>query len=769
MRARNWVGSSVRRKEDERLLTGRGRYVADVTVPGMLHAAFLRATMARATITSVDTSAAAALPGVAAVFTWRDFDGQFGEAWQSITGEAMPIPPPLAITDVRYVGDPIAVVVAESRYLAEDAAELIEVELDPAAPCADFRAAAADRDHLVHAAAGGESNILRETPFTALQPDLDQAFASARHDVEADIRSHRYVAVPMEARGIVAAWSPAADALDVTIANQKVHQAREFLARFGRVPPDRVRVRALDVGGSFGQKGFVFREECAVVLAARLAGRPVKWIEDRGENLASAGHSRQEAATVRIAIGDDLAITAITADHTADVGAYPIIAAVMDPLLLPGPYKIPRLGFASRCVWTNTMGTAAYRGPWMFETTAREMAIDHAARVAGLDPIELRRRNLLSAADLPFTSPGGYIFREITPLETLERALEVLGYEDFRARQAQAREQGRLLGLGCCAFVEPTASGAPTQASDGVRIWVDTDGRVTAAMGTTSHGQSVETTMAQVIADALGVSYDDVTIMQGQTEGTPYGRGTGGSGTAVIAGGAARRAAELLRERLLEVAAHLLEADPRILDISDGLITARGGASEPLRLADVAKAAYRFDRQLPPDVDAGLEATARFRPARFPTWANATHLCVVDVEPRTCVVTIERYIVAEDCGAVINPQVVEGQVYGGVVQGIGGVLYEHFAYDSDGNPLTTTLADYLLPTAAEAPPVEISHVESRSTTNPGGFKGAGEGGAIGAHAAVANAVGDALAHLGIHVTATPLGPREIHELLAGVR
>jgi aerobic carbon-monoxide dehydrogenase large subunit len=763
--AARFVGQSVHRKEDRRLLTGHGQYVDDVALAGMVHAAFLRSELPRATITRIDTTAARALPGVVAVFTWRDLDGRFGEAWHAMLGEALQVPPPLAVTDVRYVGDPLALVVAESRYVAEDACELIEVDYEPAAAVVDYRTASADTDNLVHGAWGLPSNAMVDVPFTPLSPDLEEAFGAADHVVEATIEQNRYLCVPMEGRGVVASWSAGREELDLVCSCQGVHETRNFFARYLRIPEANVRVTARDVGGGFGQKMFVFREECAVVLAARRLERPVKWIEDRRENLVAAPHSRNESGRVRVAVDNDGTIQAISVDHVADIGAYPACPAVMNQQLLPGPYRIPRLGFSTAMVWTNTMGKGAYRGPWMFETTAREMAIDIAARRLGLDPVEVRRTNLLSADDLPFTSPGGNVFKEITPRETLDQALELLDYEAFRREQAQARADGRLLGLGISVYVEPTSMGTPTLATEGATVRVEASGKVVAFIGTTSHGQSVETTMAQVVADHLGVDYDDVTIVQADTQSTPYGPGTGGSRTAVVAGGAAREATMAVRQKVLAVAAHAMEASPHDLDIESGAVFVRGTPARTLTLADVAKAAYRLADALPPEMEPGLEATVRFRPTQFPTWSNAAHLCVVEIDPDTCVPTVLRFIVSEDCGRMINPRVVDGQIYGGVAQGIGGVLYEDFVYDDDGNPLTTTFMDYLVPTTTEIPAIEIGHVETASTTNPGGYKGMGEGGAIGSHAAVANAVADALAHLGVEVTATPLGPKDIHRLL----
>ena len=763
--AARFVGRSVHRKEDRRLLTGYGQYVDDVTVPRMLHAAFVRSEVAKAAITRFDATAALELPGVHAVLTAQDFEGRYGEAWHGMLGEQLQVPAPLAVSDVRHVGDPIAVVIAESRYVAEDACDLIELDLEPAEPVVDYVSAAQDTEHLVHGAWGLPSNTMVEVPFT---PDVA---GSRRRVRRSGARGRVHGApepIPLRAdggRGIIAAWMPGREELDIVCSCQSVHETRNFFARYLQVPEASIRVTARDVGGGFGQKMFVFREECAIVLASRVLGRPVKWIEDRRENLVAAGHSRNEQGTVRLAIDDDDVIQGITIEHVADVGAYPPCPAIIDPQLLPGPYKIPRLGFSMSMVWTNTMGKVAYRGPWLFETTAREMAIDHAARTLGLDPVELRRKNLLSAADLPFTSPGGKLFQEITPLETLEQALEILDYDSFRKEQAAARSEGRLVGLGISVYVEPTCVDTPTLATEGATVRVESSGKVVAFLGTTSHGQSVETTMAQIVADNLGVDYDDVTIVQADTQSTPYGPGTGGSRTAVVAGGAAREATLAVREKVLALAAHSLEAAQEDLDIEAGKVFVRGTPTRSVTMQEVAAAAYRFAAQLPPELSAGLEATARFRPTRFPTWSNATHLCVVEIDPETCLPHIQRYIVSEDCGRMINPRIVEGQIFGGVVQGIGGVLLEDFVYDDDGTPLTTTFMDYLLPTTTEVPEIEVGHIESDSSTNPGGFKGLGEGGAIGSHAAVANAVADALAPLGIHVLVTPLGPNDIHRLM----
>jgi carbon-monoxide dehydrogenase large subunit len=766
--AARYVGQSVRRKEDGRLVTGHGEYLDDVAMPGMLHAAFLRSDVARARITRLDISAAVEAEGVCGVFTGPDLNRDEGPAWHAMLGDLGLWPfRALADGDVRFVGDPIVLVVATSRYLAEDACELVEVEYEVLDAVVDYRTAVADTAHVVHAEK--ESNAMVAVPFMALAADLDEVFARAAHVVEATIDQHRYVCVPMEGRGILASWHEGRDEMDIVMSTQSVHETRNYFARYLDVPESKITVSMRDVGGAFGQKMFAGREESAVALASRRLRKPVKWVEDRRENLISAGHSRNECGKVRMALDADGVIEAITVEHVADVGAYVVCPAVMDPTLLTGPYRIPRLGFSTTMAFTNTMGKTAYRGPWMFETTAREMMMDLAARQLGLEPIELRRRNIIRSEELPWTNPAGKVFDEVTPAESLEQAVEMLGYDDFRAEQASARSEGRFLGLGVCVYIEPSSMDSPTLHTEAARVVVESSGRISVFMGTSSHGQSVETTMAQVVADNLGVDVDDVTIIQGDTRSTPYGPGTGGSRTAVVAGGAARQAAQKVKEMALDLAALSMEAAPEDLEIASGVISVRGTPTRSITLKEVAELAYVNPGALRLESDAGLEATVRFRPSRLPTWSNAAHLCVVEINEADWLPRVVRYIVSEDCGRMINPMVVEGQIFGGVVQGIGGVLLEDFVYDEAGMPLTTTFMDYLLPTTTEIPNIEVGHIASVSTTNPGGFKGMGEGGAIGAHAAVANAVGDALAHLGVRVTSTPLGPNDIFALVEAAK
>jgi carbon-monoxide dehydrogenase large subunit len=753
-----YVGSSVPRREDDHLLRGLGRFVDDWQPQGLLHAAIVRSDVAKGLIRGIDVSGAVGAAGVVAVFTGGDINPLVLPAWHSMLGgrKGPSAPAPLAEGEVMFVGDCLVVVVAASRALAEDACELVAVDIVAAVPVVDYSAPGGSDG-------GPTPNVMTERSFAS--PGYEAAISAAAHVVDVDIVQHRYLAVPMECRGVVADFDRTEGSLDVIVSAQSAHGTREFLARLLGLPEAKVRVRTRDVGGGFGQKMFLSREESAVVVASRILGRPIKWIEDRRENLIAAPHSRNECGRVRVALTDGGGIEAISIDHRTDIGAYPAVPAGMDPALLPGPYKTPELAYVSRTVSTNTTGRGAYRAPWMFEAFAREIALDVVARRLGRDPIELRLSNALSGSDLPFKSPSGYIFEEATPRETLEGVLEAVDYASFRTLQHEARRAGRWLGLGVSIYIEHSAKGGGDLGTEGAVVRVEASGSVTAYLGTSAHGQGVGTTMAQIVADTLGVDLGDVSIVQGDSLSTPFGPGTGGSRTAVVAGGAVGSAAAKVRGKAFAIASHVLEAAEEDLEAAAGRVFVRGTPSKGLSYSEIAELAYSAMTGLPPDVEMGLESSVRFRPARFPTWSNAAHACVVEIDPRTCRPKILRYVVCEDCGPMINPRIVEGQTAGGVVQGIGGVLLESFVYDASGNPLTTTFMDYLLPTADTVPPIEIHHLQTPSSTNPGGFKGMGEGGAVGAPAAVVNAVGDALAHLGVEVTRTPLGPNEIFALV----
>jgi len=762
MTATRYAGQRIARVEDARLLTGRGTFVDDVTRPRMLHACFVRSPYPRAAIRGIDPSAALALPGVHAVFTAADLNVDVREQWYTMMGKSMPTTPlpPLAEGEARFVGDQVALVLADSRYVAEDAAELVEVDWDPLPAAVDYRTAQ-ESEASVHE--GYEANVVGRLAF---RPPDEELFAGADHVVREQIVQHAYAAVPMECRGIIAEW--AGGDLTIWSATQAPHEVRAYCARLLGIPESRVRVIMRDTGGGFGQKVMVSREDMCVMLAARKVPAAIKWIEDRRENLMCAGQSRHESGDARFAFAADGTILAAHVDHLIDVGAYPIPwpigSSAAAGMLFPGPYRVPAATFSTTCIFTNTVGRTAYRGPWQFESLAREMLLDLAARDLGLDPIAVRRTNLLRHDEMPYPNANGMTYDAVTPLETFEHALEILDYEAFRAEQVAARAAGRLVGVGTATYVEPTASGMGSMGTEGATIRIEPSGTVNVYVAGGSAGNSVETTVVQLTADALGVDLADVHTIQGDTAVTPYGAGTAGSRSGSMTAGAVREAAAVLREKLTAIAAHRLEAAPEDVELAESKAHVRGTPSVSISFAELADLAYFQPATLPPGVSAGLEASARYTAESASVWANATHVCTCEVDPVTGQVTILRYIVSEDCGPMINPNVVEGQIAGGTVQGIGGVLHEHLAYDADGNPVTTTFLDYLVPTAAEAPTIEFGHVETMAK-GPGGYKGVGEGGAIGAPPALVNAIADALAPLGVRITELPLGPSQIAALI----
>jgi aerobic carbon-monoxide dehydrogenase large subunit len=762
------VGARINRTEDPRLLTGRGAYVDDVVVPWMLHVAFARSYVARARIAGIEVTAAAAAEGVVAVLTAADLNHLLaGPIGATPVLAYVPDAPSKVLADdeVRYVGDPYAMVLATSRAAAEDALELIVADLEPMPPVADYTTAL-DSTEAVHPER--ERGNLAGELVVPVDDELGRVLAEAPHVVAETFVQNRYFAVPMETRGIVASWDRRANFFEVWVSSQSPHDVRSVTSRITGVPESRIRVRIGDVGGGFGQKAYLARDEQIVLLASYHTGRPLKWIEDRQENLVAGTASRAERATITLAADEDGTILGLAVDHLDEVGAYPMAgsAASMGAMIFTGPYQIPRFAFTSHSVYTNTLGRAPYRGPWQFETYFREQAVDCLARVCGLDPIDMRRRNVLHRSDLPHTLPLGVALFDVSPEETLEQAAAMLDYDGFRVEQRRALGEGRLLGVGIGLYVEPQAL-MGVYSSEPTHIRIGPDGSVDVYLGSGSHGQGLETTTAQLVAEHLGAPFESITVHQGDTNETPYAFGTGGSRSGPILGAAIRGAAQQMREKVTNIAAHLLEAAPYDLEIAGGLISVRGTPARNLTLRDVASTAYMNPAALPPGMAPELEVHHRFRGETPFVFSNACHLCTVEIHPVTGMVRILRYIVSEDCGVMINPSIVEGQIAGGAVQGIGGALFEDFVYDADGNPLTTTFLDYLLPTAGDVPIIEYGHIETPAST-PGGFKGVGEGGAIGAPAAVANAVNDALAQVGARANEAPFTPARIVAALEAV-
>ena len=762
--ASRYAGTRVQRVEDTRLLTGRGTFVDDISRPGMLHACFVRSPFARARINGIDSSAALALPGVHAVFVAADLNPDAKEAWYATQGRDIPDTPrpPMAEDEARFVGDPVALVVAESRYIAEDAAEAVEVDFEPLPAIADFTEAE-NSDVLVHE--NYPNNIAGQ--LAGAPPD-EATYAAAAHVVSETIYQHSYVPVPIETRGMVVEWLAASGELTIWASTQSPHELRAFCARLLGLAEQRIRVIMRDTGGGFGQKVLPMREDMCIMLAARKVPAALKWIEDRRENLMSAGQARHTTGTARMAFDDDGHILAVDIDYAQDVGAYPtpwpVITAAAIGAFFPGPYRVPRASFSMKTLFSNTSGLAAYRGPWQYESVAREILLDAAARKMGMDPVELRRRNLLRGDEMPYRNPNGMPYDHVAPADTFEQAVKILDHEGFRREQRDALQQGRYLGLGMCAYIEPTAAATGFLATEGATIRIEPTGKINVYMAGGSTGNSLETTVVQLAADALGADMDDVATIQGDTAVTPYGAGTQGSRSGPMTAGAVAETAAILREKIVQFAAHRLQVPESDIELAHSRAGVRDDPSKAVSFGELAYLAYYQPQQLPPRMSAGLEASARYTGQAPILWANASHACTCEVDVTTGKVTLLRYVVSEDVGPMINPTVVEGQIAGGAVQGIGGALMENLVYDDDGNPLTTTFVDYLLPTATEVPAIEFGHVEIPGP-GPGGYKGVGEGGAIGSTPAVINAVNDALAPLGVSVTRLPATPSAIVELL----
>lgn len=771
------VGASVKRMEDPALLTGRGRFADDLQLPGMLHAAFVRSPHPHARIVSVDTAAAAALPGVTAVLTGADIagllTGPLTVASPLADGRAQTFSV-LATDKARFVGDPVAVVVAASRYEAEDAADAVEVTYEPLPALASPDDALAD----------GAPRLFEDWNDNVVcrlkkeYGDTTTAFARADRVITDTYRTHRYTHAPMEGRAIVAVPDAGTGDLVAHVSTQIPHWFRVLVAPLLGLPAGNFHVAPLDVGGSFGQKFSAGREEITVLAAARKVGRPVKWIEDRNENLTAAGQARDEALVVEAAVDSEGVVLGVKVRCTVDQGAYsgfPLPAALFLVELcamLPNCYRISDFDFDGTIVCTNKASYMAYRGPWATETWVRERLLDRVATETGLDRVEVRRRNLVTPDEVPGKLVTGGTL-DLSALPLLEQAVEQSGWEGFAAERDAARARGRHLGIGLCTMIEP--GGGPPDlldtllpgmgaVTDCARVRLEGDGSVSVFVGQSPSGQSHRTTLAQVAADELGVDITAVRVRTGDTRSTPYSLfGTGGSRAASIAGGAVAAAAAEVRRRLLAKAAVLLEAAPSDLELNGPLVQVTGTPEAAIPVAMVTQVAYQAPFLMPPDAADSLDVTADFAAGGAGFWTAAVHWCVVDVDVDTGLVDVLRYGVVEDCGRPINPAVVDGQITGGVAQGIGAVLLERAAYDASGQYLAGTFLDYLLPTTLDVPRLTIDHVIGEYD-NPINIRGIGEGGLIASPPALSSAIEDALSDFGVRVTEQYLPPARILEL-----
>jgi aerobic carbon-monoxide dehydrogenase large subunit len=771
--AERYTGASIKRSEDPRILTGAGRYVDDIKLPGMLHAAFVRSPLAHARVLSVDVSAAQALPGVVAAYAGADLEAMTvpGPDLMSVfMGGGNPTPEftLLATDKVRFVGDPVAIVIAESRYLAEDGCELVQVEYEDLPAVANASFALDPNSPPLFANLG--NNIARPHARNEFG-DVSSTFARADRVFDFRLDVHRHQNVPMEGRGCVASYDADQGVMTVYAATQSVHVARMAVAMRLGMENEKVRVLAGDIGGSFGLKIGASREELAAAAAARALGRPVKWVEDRGENLTASGQAREESFAVRAAVSSDGDLLGLDVQMVVDTGAYPGMGTTVPDIMeamLPGPYKLAALGFESTAAITNKASYVAYRGPWASETFVRERVLDLIAKELGLDPLEIRLRNVATRTDPPTMMITGRPLVGVTTRESLDRVAALVDFPAFRRRQAEARARGRYLGIGVATFIEaapgPREPGGPSgpMGVESMRLRLEEDGIVALFTGQMPHGQSHQTTLAQIAADEFGVPFDQVRVVVGDTDVVPFGM-TGGSRSATMTGGVALHGARQLKAKVLDFASHLMEASAQDLQLTDGNVWVRGDPASAIAVSEVARRAA--SEQFGDGVDADLEVVAAFDGGEG-GWSGGSHCAIVEVDVETGLVTVERYVVAEDCGALINPAIVEGQIRGGVAQGIGAVLLERSAYDEDGNYQSATFMDYLMPTSCDVPRIEIEHLQTVPLDSDVNFRGVGEGGMIVAPPTVVNAIEDALSPFGVRIYEQHLPPARILELIA---
>lgn len=780
MPAARLFGASVKRVEDPRFLLGKATYVDDIRLPGTLGVALVRSPHAHARIKSIDTSKALQMEGVVRVLTGEEaakrakpqrveFD------MTRFPGEYKPCDwPCIAVGKVRFVGDIVAAVVAESRYVAEDAAELVEVEYEPLPAVVDAEKGMEPGAPLVHEEWG--DNIMLRVKLDA--GETDKIFREADCVVRERFKTNRHCASPLESRGCLATYDAARGEMTLWTSTQMPHMVRSLVAEMLSFPEQKLRVIGPDVGGGFGLKCHVFPEEVIVCLLAWELGRPVKWIEDRRENLLGSFHAKEEIAYGEIATRKDGTILGLRAKFIGDMGAYtsypwtPCFEPFQAVCALPGPYKIHNYQYEAIAVATNKTTLSVYRGVGLPPAAfVMESLVDMVARELKLDPAEVRRKNMIPASEFPYRTPSGLEYDSASNIEALEKALEMVGYKDFRKQQEELRKQGRYIGVGISSLIEMTTFGPSYWSPLGVKsvsgydsaaVRVDPSGGVTLSVGTFSHGQGHATVYAQLAADELGVDMESVRLEQGDTMTTPYGWGTWGSRSAVAGGGAVIRASQKVREKMLRIASHLLEVSVGDLEFEGGKVSVKGVPGKSLTVQEIARAAV-YTAEVPEDEEPGLEATYYYKP---PTpYANATHIAVVEVDVETGQCKILKYVVAHDCGKIINPMIVDAQIHGGVAQGLGNAIYENLLYDENGQLLTSTLMDYLLPSAADVPHIEVAHFETPSPFSVGGIKGMGEGGAIAPPAAIGNAVADALSPFNVRIIQLPITPELVRSLV----
>jgi len=757
--SKKYVGKPVRRVEDPRLITGRGFYVSDISLPRMLYLGIVRSIYAHARISSIDVSRAERLDGVRHIFTgweFRETTSLPGEFRLTVQGSNIPTYLPLAVDKVRYVGEGVAAILAESQYVLRDALELVDVEYEPLEPVVDPERALEGKV-LIHEQLG--SNISFELDYGS-RDEADEAFMKADVIVRGRLEIPRVAAAPLEPRGIVASYNPADGVLTAWVSTQLPHRERFRISRTLGIPENKVRVIAPDVGGGFGEKLNYYPEYYLACLIAYKTGRPIKWISDRREEFLSSGHGRGIVGEVELASTSEGRITGLRAKLIANLGAYILDTTQRYPVntasMITGGYDIKRAYVKLYGVFTNLPPSSAYRGAGRPEAMVFiEYMIDKLARRLGRDPADVRMLNLIKPEQMPYTNFSGTVYDNGDYPSVFQKALEYASYHELRSIQERARKEGRYIGVGVAFYVERNSFGW-----ESATVRVEPNGKIVIYTGASPHGQGEETTFAQIAADELGVDISEITVVHGDTLAIPMGWGTGGSRSLTVGGSAIILACREIREKAKRIAAHILEARPEDLEYEDGKIYVRDYPEKALTLKEVAAKAYTGEV---PTEEMGMQITKYWNNSGFFTSYGA-HVAVVELDPETYEIRPVKAILVDDCGRVVNPLLVEGQIIGGATQALGEALYEVVLYDENGQPITTTLSDYLIPTTLEIPAFETYLVETPSNS-PLGSKGVGESGTIGFLPAMVNAVQDALAQLQTEINKIPATPDYIWHLI----
>jgi carbon-monoxide dehydrogenase large subunit len=772
---RRFIGRRIKSVAAPKVLLGRTSYVDDITLPGMVYLSFARSTVAHADLLRVDMSNSLAESGVLAVFTGKELEGKIKPFPIFAAPEGLrPFSRfPIAFKKVRYVGEIVAVIVGTSRAVAEDAAESIGVEYKSREPIIDLEKALEQNSSLVIDEWG-----TNDAYFTEINAgDVDHAFEKADFVLKEKFKIQRQYGSPMEPRGVVASYDAASDSITLYSSTQWPHIVRTLISQMLEIGEHKIRVIAPDVGGGFGNKQDVYPEEILAAFVARKIRRPVKWIASRTEDALSTVHARDQIHKVEVAVSKDGMVLAFKDEILADLGAFHIMS--VGPQLvtvgtLPGAYKIRNWQIKLHCVTTNKTPVGAYRGFGASESNfALERSIDLIARALKLDPTRVRLKNFVESSDFPYVTAIGSTYDSGNYSHCLKRALEMSGYEKFKETQRELRRGGKLVGLGLSFVIESTGIGSSKQmAADGFKVYagydnatvrVERSGDVSIFTGLSPHGQGLETTLAQICADELGIDVQDVQVFSGDTQSSPYGFGTWGSRSAITGSTVVKMSIDKIIEKAKSIVANVLNIRRHDVEFSEGVFYSAKNHSQVLSLKEVAEIAYAA-KDVPPGIEPGLEATSFYDPPS-PSYAFGVHIPIVEVEKETGKIKIQKYYVIHDCGTMINPSVVEGQLYGGIAQGIGGALLEELKYNSEGQLVSPNFLDYLLPTSNDVLNIEMEHTETPSKINPFGVKGVGEGGAIAPPAAIASAVENALSHFGVKITETPITPEKIMELI----